>query len=57
MESAVWDAGYEGRSRGLLTIFNPQGFVMTQNARLIHLVFIHLKRQTEAYNGLYQGET
>jgi dUTP pyrophosphatase len=57
VESAVWDAGYEGRSRGLLTVFNPNGFVLTRNARLLHLVFIQLKRKTKPYQGAYQGET
>jgi len=57
IESAVWDAGYEGRSRGLLTVFNPHGFVVTKNARLLHLVFIQLRRKTKPYKGAYQGET
>lgn len=57
IESAVWDAGYEGRSRGLLTVFNPHGFVVTKNARLLHLVFMQLKRKTKPYKGAYQGET
>jgi dUTP pyrophosphatase len=57
IESAVWDAGYEGRSRGLLTVSNPYGFVVTKNARLLHLIFIQLKRKTKPYKGAYQGET
>ncbi len=57
VESAVWDAGYEGRSRGLLLVYNPHGFVVTQNARLLHLVFIQLVRKTQPYQGAYQGET
>jgi dUTP pyrophosphatase len=57
IESAVWDAGYEGRSRGLLSVFNPHGFVVTKNARLLHLIFIQLKRKTKPYQGAYQKET
>jgi dUTP pyrophosphatase len=57
IESAVWDAGYEGRSRGLLMVFNPHGFVVTKSARLLHLVFIQLKRKTKPYQGTYQGES
>lgn len=57
VESAVWDAGYKGRSRGLLLVYNPNGFVVMQNARLLHLVFIKLLRRTQPYQGVYQGET
>jgi dUTP pyrophosphatase len=57
VESAVWDAGYQGRSRGLLTVHNPHGFQVKPNARLLHLVFIQLLQQTEPYEGIYQGET
>jgi deoxycytidine triphosphate deaminase len=38
-------------------VFNPNGFVLTRNARLLHLVFIQLKRKTKPYQGAYQGET
>jgi dUTP pyrophosphatase len=57
VESAVWDAGYEGRSRGLLIVYNPHGFVVMQNARLLHLLFIKLVRKTQPYKGVYQGES
>ena len=57
IESAVWDAGYQGRSRGLLTVFNPHGFILKPNARLLHLIFIRLPHKTEPYQGAYQGET
>ncbi|MFX1566247.1 MAG: deoxyuridine 5'-triphosphate nucleotidohydrolase [Promethearchaeota archaeon] len=56
VESAVWDAGYEGRSRGLLTVYNPHGFIMKPNARLLHLVFFKLLQETQPYVGAYQGE-
>jgi dUTP pyrophosphatase len=57
IESAVWDAGYQGRSRGILTVYNPHGFQVKPNARLLHLVFIQLLQDTEPYTGIYQGET
>jgi dUTP pyrophosphatase len=57
VESAVWDAGYEGRSRGLLIVHNPRGFIVMQNARLLHLLFIKLTRETQPYTGVYQGES
>jgi dUTP pyrophosphatase len=53
---AVWDAGYSGRSRSLLTVYNPQGFQIQQNSRLAQLVFIELADETEAYSGVYQSE-
>jgi dUTP pyrophosphatase len=56
VESAVWDAGYEGRSRGLLTVYNPHGFIVKPNARLLHLVFFTLVQETQPYAGAYQGE-
>jgi len=56
IESAVWDAGYKGRSRGLLTVNNPHGFVVDKNARLLHLIFILLQQDTRPYKGIYQGE-
>ncbi len=56
IESAVWDAGYEGRSRGLLTVYNPHGFIIHSNARLLHLVFLRLTHETKPYEGTYQGE-
>src|SRR3989304_1892574 len=40
--TAVWDAGYEGRSQSLLVVHNPLGFRLQKNARMIQLVFFHL---------------
>ena len=57
VESAVWDAGYEGRSRGLLTVYNPHGFIIKPNARLLHMIFLKLLQVTEGYAGVYQGES
>jgi dUTP pyrophosphatase len=57
VESAVWDAGYQGRSRGLLTVYNPYGFTLKPNARLLHLVFFRLLQETQSYAGVYQGES
>ena len=56
LQSAVWDAGYHGRSRGLLIVHNPNGFIVKRNARLLHLVFFCLQRATRPYQGAYQGE-
>jgi dUTP pyrophosphatase len=54
--TAVWDAGYEGRSQSLLVVHNPRGFRVQKNARLTQLVFFELTGESEGYNGVYQGE-
>ncbi len=54
--TAVWDAGYEGRSQSLLVVHNPHGFRVQRNARIIQLVFLALTGESEGYNGIYQGE-
>ena len=57
IHSAVWDAGYEGRSTSLLNVINPDGFRVERNARVMQLVFVTLNQKTESgYSGQYQGE-
>ena len=57
MHTAVWDAGYHGRSQALLVVYNSQGFRIKRNARLIQLVFFRLSRSLkEGYKGIYKGE-
>ena len=54
--TAVWDAGYKGRSQSLLVVHNPRGFRLQRNARITQLVFFELTGEAEGYNGAYQGE-
>ena len=54
--TAVWDAGYEGRSQYLLVVHNPKGFRVQKNARITQLVFLTLTEESEGYNGVYQRE-
>jgi len=56
VNTAVWDAGYSGRSQSLLVVYNPQGFRVQRNARMVQLVFLQLTEETEGYTGTYQGE-
>ncbi|MBA7520228.1 dCTP deaminase, dUMP-forming [subsurface metagenome] len=56
INTAVWDAGYSGRSQSLMVVYNPQGFRLQRNARIVQLVFLQLTRETEGYRGAYQGE-
>jgi dUTP pyrophosphatase len=54
--TAVWDAGYSGRSQSLLVVYNPRGFRLQRNARIVQLVFLRLSQETEGYQGFYQHE-
>ena len=54
--TAVWDAGYSGRSQSLMVVYNPQGLRLQRNARMVQLIFFQLTAETEGYRGKYQGE-
>ncbi len=56
VNTAVWDAGYSGRSQSLMVVYNPQGFRLQRNARIVQLIFLQLTQQTEGYQGAYQEE-
>ncbi|AKG54128.1 deoxyuridine 5'-triphosphate nucleotidohydrolase [Dehalogenimonas sp. WBC-2] len=56
IHTAVWDAGYTGRSQSLLVVYNKEGITLEKNARLMQLVFFRLSEPTAGYCGIYQGE-
>ena len=56
VHTAVWDAGYSGRSQSLMVVYNSQGFRLQKNARIVQLVFFELTGETEGYHGAYQEE-
>jgi dUTP pyrophosphatase len=56
IHTAVWDAGYSGRSQSLIVVYNKDGIILEKNARLLQLVFFRLGTATEGYCGIYQGE-
>ncbi len=56
VSTAAWDAGYSGRSQSLMVVYNPGGFRLQRNARIVQLVFLRLTQATEGYRGAYQGE-
>lgn len=57
IHTAVWDAGYTGRSTSLLSVINPHGFRLQIGARVMQLVFVQLASATSrGYRGAYQGE-
>lgn len=57
IHTAVWDAGYSGRSTSLMVVYNPDGFTVQIGARVAQLVFFELSEPDEfGYQGVYQGE-
>jgi dUTP pyrophosphatase len=56
INTAVWDAGYSGRSQSLFVVYNPQGFQIQRNARIIQLIFLRLTNEVDGYQGIYQNE-
>lgn len=57
IHTAIWDAGYHGRSTSLLVVHNPGGIRLQLNARVAQLVFVTLVDEAEqGYQGIYQGE-
>lgn len=57
VETAVWDAGYSGRSESLLVVYNEKGFKVKKNARVLQLLFFRLGKEVqEGYCGVYQNE-
>lgn len=57
LHTAVWDAGYSGRSQSLMVVYNKDGFRLERNARILQLVFLRLAQEVaQGYQGLFQGE-
>lgn len=55
--TAVWDAGYNGRSTSMLVVENPAGFRVQKDARVMQLVFFGMSEApADGYRGRYQGE-
>mgnify|MGYP005835102477 CR=1 FL=1 len=56
VHTAVWDAGYRGRSEALLVVYNEKGFYLKKNARVLQLLFMRLESEQEGYDGRYMNE-
>ena len=57
IHTAVWDAGYRGRSQALLVVHNDIGYALQRDARLLQLVFFHLTQPvSQGYQGRFHGE-
>jgi dUTP pyrophosphatase len=50
----VWDAGFCGKSEFLMTVHNPAGVRIKQNARVAQLVFVPIAEVAQGYQGIYQ---
>jgi dUTP pyrophosphatase len=53
LDTAVWDAGYEGRGEGLLEVYHP--VTVERGARVAQLVLAEAAH-ADTYDGSYQGE-
>jgi dUTP pyrophosphatase len=53
LDTAVWDAGYEGRGEGLLEVYHP--VEIEAGARIAQLVLADAAHEG-TYEGSYQGE-
>jgi dUTP pyrophosphatase len=56
VHTAVWDAGYRGRSEALLVVYNQSGFRIRKDARILQLLFMRLGSGQEGYSGRYMNE-
>lgn len=52
IDNAVWDSGYTGTGAFMLTVSNPDGIEIKENARVNQLVFVEID-ETEGYDGEY----
>ena len=56
VDSAIWDAGYEGRSESLLIVKNGDGVHLKKDARILQLIFLRSTPVEDGYDGVYQKE-
>jgi dUTP pyrophosphatase len=56
VHTAVWDAGYRGRSEAMLVVYNKDGFYLKKDARIVQLLFMRLDSGQEGYSGRYMNE-
>ena len=54
--SAVWDAGFKGKSEFILSVQNPYGLRLKQNARVAQLVFFKIDATKHTYSGIFQDK-
>lgn len=55
-QHGVWDAGFNGKGEFVLSVGNPKGLRLKQNARVAQLVFMGINETACSYNGIYQNK-
>jgi dUTP pyrophosphatase len=54
INSGIGDAGYRGKYQALMTVYNPYGFFIEKNSRILQIVFFKLDNTTSrGYEGIY----
>ena len=57
IHTAIWDAGYSGRSQCLVVNNTGSRFQIKQDSRILQMVFLYLDSNVqEGYSGIYQHE-
>ena len=55
VQTAVWDAGFIGRSEFMLVVENTAGLRLKQNARVAQLLFLRTAKTKKGYRGIFQN--
>ncbi|MFH1338901.1 MAG: deoxyuridine 5'-triphosphate nucleotidohydrolase [Candidatus Omnitrophota bacterium] len=53
-QTAVWDAGFRGKSEFILVVENRRGLRIKQNARIVQIIFMKINKTNLGYQGIYQ---
>ncbi len=53
-QTAVWDAGFRGKSEFILVVENPKGIKLKQNSRIVQIILIKIRYVSCGYNGIYK---
>lgn len=56
IQTAVWDAGFSGKSEFVLVVENTDGLRLKENARVAQLVFFPMTHTKEGYSGIYKDK-
>lgn len=52
-QHGAWDAGFNGKGEFILSVGNPHGIRIKQNARIAQLIFLPISEVKHGYNGIY----
>jgi len=54
VSNGFWEAGFSGRSEALLSVGNPYGVKIKENARVIQIAFFYINEVKGGYDGIYK---